>query len=221
MPALLASQPTDQRQNVLIVARQPLEQLGSGGTVPKSRKWREQPLHDTEILTALNTPRELTFFSSVTYQGGALAGVAKSPADQFLPGNGLGGLENQAFVMTGVRIGVVHDPITGLRPSIRDLQQLRAFLGFEFQRGSKPIWRRPVEAMPAPGLHSALSAAANTGFVNLGSSSVVDGQDFPTPVVMEDGMDYGVALVTSDGLSLDADVRIRIWLEGFLRLIQR
>ena len=87
-PLILRRDRSPAKQNELVTSPLPLEQLSTGGRTIAAPKLLDQSLWDTEEIPVPGGLRTLSYFTSNTFQTGALTGTLKTVVDYNLPGDG-------------------------------------------------------------------------------------------------------------------------------------
>lgn len=187
----------------------PLGQMASGERVPIQSRRQDQPLFDTEEFAQTGAQR-VRFFADAAGKSVVDTNMVTEGA---MPGQ-------STFAFYAIRVAVLNYA-DGTSPTLSDMQNIRRTCWLQYLKGSKPIWRMPLEKLPAPGFHG-LQASVNAASVNvLNLGNPVPGDYHPLGFIISipAGRLYGIEIVTAPEFAMagqEVNLRMRVWLEGVL-----
>ena len=201
------------RKSMELNAAMPLAQQAAGGQVPLQSRWMDQRLWDTEPF-ATTGAQTLRLFTDL---------AAKSDVDSNIAVEGaMAGQSTYALHAIQVSIlnavGASQESPATTAPTLADMQNIRRCVRLEYLQGSKPIWRSPVEKLPAPGFHTVQASlnGADISAINLGNPVPLDYHNLGFIIAIAAGDEFSVNIVTDANFSIASALRVRVWLNGIL-----
>lgn len=186
----------------------PLGQMATGERVPVTSRRQDQPLYDTVAFSALTGQQTLRFFA-------AMAGKSEVDTNMLTEASMTG---QSTFAFHAIRVQILCN-VAGVAPTLSDMLNIRANCYLQYLKGSKPIWRSPIEKLPAPGFFGLQSQFAGGAIdaINLGNGVPRDYHPLGFTVSIPAGRGYGIELKTAPEFAITTYYfRVRVWLEGIL-----
>jgi hypothetical protein len=216
-PLVLQGRAPAAKQFDMVTSPLPGQQLTTGGRVVGAPKLIDQWVWDTEAQVLAGGETTTSYFTSNTYQTGALTGTIKDPSDYNMPGDGGQFPAPQSFAMTGIQVQILGTKAAGgARPTTATLQQFRSYSVLRFYQQNVAIWEEKCDRLPSPGFNISANSTAGVSVKNLGAPQILAYHKFGEVYSIPSGLNFKVELFTSSGYSISETFYVRIILAGKL-----